>query len=83
MSFRKLASVVWPDHCESETTTPNESDEFILENIQIKINKREDPKAKSSEGFLFTCTITVAVTPLSMTRYNLTKSYVIDKFRNR
>ena len=67
MSFRKLVSVVWPDHCESETTTPNESDELL-------IIMREDPKAKSSEGFLFTFTITAAVTPLSMTRYNLTKS---------
>ena len=46
MSFRKLVSVVWPDHCESETTTPNyfESDELLM-------NMREDPKAKSSESF--------------------------------
>ena len=36
VSFRKLVSVVWPDHCKSETTTPNESDE-LLTNIQTVI----------------------------------------------
>ena len=40
MSFRKLVSVVWPVHCESETTTPNESgapNEDIVQNQLINI----------------------------------------------
>ena len=46
----------------------------LLMNKHTHRNNREDPTAKSSEGFLFTCAIIRAVTLLSMTRYDLTKS---------
>ena len=51
MSFRKL--VVWPVHCESETTTPNESgapNEDVVQNHLIKVSVKENevPTEKNS-----------------------------------
>jgi len=49
VSFRKLVSVVWSDHCESETSTPNESDELLI-NIHIKISVKI-PRQKVQKVF--------------------------------
>ena len=67
MSFRKVLSF-------DPITVHVKARRQLLMNKHTHRNKRGDPAAKSSEGFLFSCTIIRAVTLLSMTRYNLTKS---------
>ena len=67
MSFRKVLSF-------DLITVHAKARRPLLMNKHTHRNKREDPTAKSSEGFLFSCTIIRVVTLLSMTRYNLTKS---------